>query len=300
VSVVDIRSSRRRNRVPVTIALPPYAHVYELVSGDLDLPGIEPTFVELPSPSLGRSGDAGDYDVTDVPLLDYVTRRLAGDRTLTAVPVFTSRGFAHGSVGVRAASTPEELRGARIGTDWSDTASVYVRGMLAELHGVDSAGVQWSEGADDADAVIAPLASLPDGFARLLDPPGESERDFYCRTGVFPILRVLVVRSELLDEHRWLASNLYRAFEVARRRFYARAGDIRASRVPIPSLAAHVDRLRDFFGGDIAPYGVEPNRVTLEAFVRYAVEQRLVEAPPADVAELFAPVEPFVDYTDGV
>ena len=299
MSVVDFRSSRRRNRVPLTVALPPYAHAYELVAGDVDLAGIEPTFVELPSPSLAGDGEGGDYDVTDVPLLDYATRRLDGDRTLTAVPVFTSRGFAHGSVGVRSVAAPENLRAARIGTDWGDTASVYVRGMLADLYGIDPSAVQWSDDGEP-DAVIAPWSRLPPGYTRLFDPAGDSERDYYQRTGVFPILRVLVVRSDVLDAHRPLASNLYRAFEVARRRYYARAGDIRASRVPIPSLAAHVDRLRAFFGGDIAPYGVEPNRVTLEAFVRYAAEQGIVERVPGDVAELFAPVEPFVDYTDGV
>lgn len=131
-------------------------------------------------------------------------------------------------------------------------------------------------------------------------PTMDDERAWQARTGVFPILTALAVRTELLQRYRWLATNIYRAFEVARRRSFARLEDIRGSRVPIPSIAAHVRSLRQDFGGEVWPYGVEPNRPTLEAFVRHAHEQGVVASAPPDVAGLFVPVEPFVDYTDGV
>jgi 4,5-dihydroxyphthalate decarboxylase len=42
------------------------------------------------------------------------------------------------------------------------------------------------------------------------------------------------------------------------------------------------------FGRDLWPYGVEPNRVTLEAFLAYASEQGLL-GRRLDVDELFPP-----------
>ena len=113
-------------------------------------------------------------------------------------------------------------------------------------------------------------------------------------------MHMVGIRRAVLDEHRWLASNVYRSFEIARRRYFARLEDIAASRVPIPWVAGHLDHLREVFGPDLWPYGVEANRTTLETFVRYAAEQGLVEAAffesgDFDVADLFAPVEPFVD-----
>jgi 4,5-dihydroxyphthalate decarboxylase len=42
------------------------------------------------------------------------------------------------------------------------------------------------------------------------------------------------------------------------------------------------------FGGDPWPYGVEPNRVTLEALVTYLYEQHMI-ARKVPIEELFAP-----------
>ena len=43
------------------------------------------------------------------------------------------------------------------------------------------------------------------------------------------------------------------------------------------------------FAGDPWPYGVEANRPTLEALVRYMAEQSLMKAP-IPVEELFVPI----------
>ncbi|HTX09632.1 MAG TPA: hypothetical protein VME22_13520 [Solirubrobacteraceae bacterium] len=257
------------SRVPLTIALAAYSHAYELRSGAVGLAGIRPSFVEE---------GAADADVHELPLADYVAGRADGDVTVTALPVFLSRGFVHSwiYVGSGHVSAPEPDR----------TVAIYVRGLLQER-------------GEDASVVIAPPRCGCAGLRPRFERAGEVEREYYAQTGVFPIFRVVVVRTELLDRYRWLASNLYRAFEVARRRYFARLEDIRGSRVPIPSVADHLMALRQSLGYDVWPYGLEPNRATLEAFVRYATEQALISGP-ADVSDLFARVEPFVDVTDGV
>jgi len=260
-----------RNAVPLTIALPPYHHVNELRSAGVDLAGVDASFVDPRTP---------DADVFELPLLDHLVAREAGDDRVTALPVFLSRRFVHSWIHVRNGG-PELV-------EPDPTASVYARGILLDM-------------GETADVVVAPPAALRgvEGVRPLFARPAVLERQWLAATQVFPILRVLCVRTELLRSHRWLGSNLYRAFEVARRRYFARLEDIRGSRVPIPSAAAHLRRLRETFGGEAWSYGVEPNRPTLQAFLRYAAAQEIA-VDGADVAELFAPVEPFVDFTDGV
>src|SRR5206468_3642486 len=76
-----------------------------------------------------------------------------------------------------------------------------------------------------------------------------------------------------LERHPWLAMNLYKAFEEAKRRSVERLSDITASHAPLAWLAPYAERMKSLFGEDIWPYGLEKNRTTLQAFVDFAFEQ---------------------------
>ena len=52
-----------------------------------------------------------------------------------------------------------------------------------------------------------------------------------------------------------------------------RAIDGNAPRFPIPWSFANAERAEQTFGRDFWPYGIEPNRATLESFLSYAHEQ---------------------------
>ena len=330
------------NRIPLTIGMSSYDHVHAITSGEVEIAGVAPNFVDLPIPeSFRRFINTQDWDVAEMSSAQYVTRRLAGDDRIVALPIFTSRMFRHSCIYVRKdrIKTPEDLRGARMGTtEWVLTVTVWARGLLSDMYGVQPGDMQWVQAGMDrpgrANAILPPnmppgveLVSEPEktlqdmlwsgeidavmapqyplGFrtavesselvGRLFDDVGAAEREYHAKTKVFPIMHMVGMRRDLLEEHRWLASNIYRAFEVARRRYFARLEDIAASRVPIPWVASHLATLRETFGGEIWPYGVEANRATLETFLRYAAEQGLIADATVDVAELFAPVEPFVD-----
>jgi 4,5-dihydroxyphthalate decarboxylase len=56
----------------------------------------------------------------------------------------------------------------------------------------------------------------------------------------------------------------------------------------MPWLAEHARRWRELAGEDFWPYGIEPNRATLEAFAQYAFEQGIA-ARHMQIEELFAP-----------
>ena len=80
--------------------------------------------------------------------------------------------------------------------------------------------------------------------------------------------------------------NLFTAFEEAKRRSIERVQEATVSLFPIPWYFEHAKRGMELFGKDYFPYGIEPNRKTLEAFLKWAYEQgvckRLVK-----VEELF-------------
>ena len=60
-------------------------------------------------------------------------------------------------------------------------------------------------------------------------------------------------------------------------------------RYMLPWMTAELDEIRDVFGGDPWPYGVEVNRPTLSALVRYLEEQGVIAKAPK-VDDLFVPV----------
>jgi 4,5-dihydroxyphthalate decarboxylase len=94
---------------------------------------------------------------------------------------------------------------------------------------------------------------------------------FFARTGVYPIMHIVALRKDVLRENPWIARNLFNAFDEAKRRSQARLRH--GGSFPLPWLADHVADMREKFGGDYFPYGIEENRAALEMFLRFAAEQ---------------------------
>jgi 4,5-dihydroxyphthalate decarboxylase len=194
-----------------------------------------------------------------------------------------------------------------------------VRGLLQHEYGVDLTRIHWHQaGVREAGRVEKVKLALPEGvrvsavpdksLAQMLaageldavisarDPGGrrlfdnyqEVEEAYFRKSGIYPIMHVLVLRREAYERDRWIAMNLFKAFEEAKRESMQRLIDIGLSQVPMPWLAEHARRWREIAGEDFWPYGVEGNRATLEAFLRYAFEQGVTRRE-LKVDELFAP-----------
>ena len=58
------------------------------------------------------------------------------------------------------------------------------------------------------------------------------------------------------------------------------------------------DELDETFGGDAWPYGIEPNRPTLEALMRYLCEQGIIKSEIA-IEDLFVPTHGRYDRWSG-
>src|SRR6266511_4533808 len=185
-----------------------------------------------------------------------------------------SRSFRHSGIYVRAGiERPEDLRGGRVGVaEYQLTANVWIRGILAEHHGLPVRDVTYVTGGledprrieklklelpesirvepapagetlsellarGDIDAIYSPRA--PAGAVRLFDDFPAVERAYFEATGIFPIMHVLAIRSELYDANRWIARSLFKAFSAARDEAIAALFETAALKVSLPWALAH-------------------------------------------------------------
>ena len=121
------------------------------------------------------------------------------------------------------------------------------------------------------------------------------ERDYYRRTGIFPIMHTMVIRREVYEKNRWIARSLCAAFQQAKeiaQRQYRAAETFFGAPYMVPWFPALLEENRALMGEDPWPYGIEPNRKTLEAYLRYHHEQGLSK-------RLYTPEEIFVPETLG-
>jgi len=145
----------------------------------------------------------------------------------------------------------------------------------------------------DIDAFIAPrppgraAAQNPD-IGWLFPDPTATAKDYYRRTGVFPIMHVVGIRRELADRHLWLPAATLKAFEQAKAIALEKLADTSATKVTLPFVEEQLKAARESMGQDYWSYGVAPNRATLETFVRHHYAQGLSRRLMS-VDELFHP-----------
>jgi len=198
---------------------------------------------------------------------------------------------------------------------YSSTAGVFIKGLVQHEYGVGPTEISWFMGGQDTpapaplvtlnlpadihlefipedktlegmlaagelDALFAtyiPNLFLNDSpkIARLFPNFKEVEQDYYRRTGIFPIMHMVVVREDVHREHPWVASSLYRAFTEAKDLAVNRLYDTDALALTLPFLIDHMEETWKIFGSDYWSYGVESNRPALEALAQYVVDQGL-------------------------
>ena len=210
------------------------------------------------------------------------------------------------------------------------SAAIWIRGLLQHDYGVDLSSIHWVEGAlkaagahgnpnalpllkpvsieinrsdksmnqllaaGELDAIISSrsvegLGTDPD-IERLIPNYREVEKDYYRRTKIFPIMHLVVMRRDVYEKHPFIAQSLYNAFCESRKRALELMRELGALRYMLPWMTADIDEIDEIFGGDPWPYGLEPNRPTLEAMVAYMVEQSFIPRS-IPIEDLFAKVE---------
>ena len=114
--------------------------------------------------------------------------------------------------------------------------------------------------------------------ARLFPDFEPLERDYYRRTGIFPIMHTIVVRKDLLRDRRGLARQVYRAFSQAKDAVadrYRQNRRLYQVQTMVPWKDALIERNGEEFPEDWWPYGISANRAALDAYLRYFQQQGL-------------------------
>ncbi len=113
------------------------------------------------------------------------------------------------------------------------------------------------------------------GVTRLFPDYRPVEEAYFEDTGIYPIMHTIAIRRDVYERNRWIARNLMTAFEEARDRSVARLTSVTASQIPVPWGYENAGRIgaKVFGGNGLWPYGIEANRVTIDAFLQYCHEQ---------------------------
>jgi 4,5-dihydroxyphthalate decarboxylase len=267
---------------------------------------------------------AGDFGVMDLNI-GYFLPALEAGWEMVGLPVFSKRKpvyqllFCNAASGIRSA---EDLAGKKIGSRTYRTAlTVWARGLLKERHGADFANAKWIlqarevfpvhdrslhiEYVDESrnmaqrliagelDALITDISDTKlfemlensPVVRRLFPNYMEEDQKLYQDTGIFTPVHMIVMSRKLDREHPDMAAKLYAAFEQAKR---IACDDILSDRGGF-SVVYLRERMKEQVAtwGDPWQYGLKSNEATIDAFIRYNVEQGMIRRAPS-YEEIFA------------
>ena len=221
----------------------------------------------------------------------------------------------------------EDLRGKRMGVpEYSMTAAVWLRGLFEHEYGVPPSDIHWVQAGEEhpgrkdrvdfempagvtmesrpdttlnamiesgeIDAMMSPR--MPTCFLngsgkvkRLFPDYRQVEMAYFKKTGLFPIMHVIVIKRSIYDKAPWVAQTLYKAFCQAKEICMTELYDTNILRVSLPWTSAEYEDTRELMTADYWPYGLSPNRVNLETLHSYLYEQGLIRQR-LNLDELFA------------
>ncbi|MGE0119008.1 MAG: ABC transporter substrate-binding protein [Dongiaceae bacterium] len=321
--------------LPLTIACWDYDRTRALLEERIKPDGISLTYLNLPvEETFFRMLRYHEFDVAEMSLSSYVLSLNGESAPFIAIPIFPSRCFRHASIYVSAKSgirSPQDLIGKRVGApEYQMTASVWIRGILAEEYGVPVESVTYYTGGEESPnrseklalqlppdirvQRIGPTQTLsrmleageidalytaraPSSFysggakvQRLFEDYAAVEAAYFEKTKIFPIMHTVVIRRRLYEQNRWIAQSLFKAFAAAQQAAYRDLHQTAALKFMLPWLTHHLEQTEAIMGWDFWTYGLQPNFRTLEKFLQYSHSQGLA-------ARLFRPEELFAHET---
>lgn len=261
----------------------------------------------------GRMFRDNEFDICEQSLSSYIIAKSRGDTSLTATPVFPRRLFSQSCMFVNVDAgidEPSDLAGKRVGINsFQTTLCVLAKGDLKFEYGVPWEEIHWfvqreeelqwesrkgvsvenvPKGKDAArmlidgelDAYFHPsppqeIYERQDRVRRLFtDARAESIR-YFDKLGYCPIMHIMVLPSELADREPWLPRATIAMWEEAKEKALSYYTDPGYSLLLFGRNALEAER--DALQAEPWISGLAANRANLERFVRYMVDQDLIE-----------------------
>jgi len=303
------------NRIPLTLACGDYEIVRALKEGTVRPDGIDLTVLTAMDSTTRhwRYLRGQEFDIGEVSCASYLTARSQGSPG-PALPVFLHRRFRHGFIFInttKGIKKPSDLIGRKIGVkQYQATGIVWMRGILEHEYGVPHQSVEWFSELDetvefappsglkltrladhqavedmlasgDLDAVIHPdlIKPIVEGdprVGRLFPNFKDEEISFYKKTGMFPIMHVLGIKQEIVEQYPWVPINIFHAFNEAKAIAMKRMENPRM--VPLAWYREAWEEQEQILGKDPWEYGAtDQNRKTMDAITGYCHEQGLIK-----------------------
>jgi len=309
----------------MTLVMKDYDYLAPLACGDVVAERLDLSFRRDTARALNWLDDSA-VDAGERSLGKFIQQLASGDRSLVGMPFFAYRAFRHRCFFVRrdgALRDFKDLAGKRVGTDdWHATGNTWSRAILSDA-GVKIEAMRWWVGSVDGspsrgrgtlpphaqyaasgrtllamlldgelDALMVPWP--PKGFyaadspvVRLVPDYKRAEREYYRRTGIYPLQHIVAVRRESFERNPQAAVSLFDALERSKaawqtsRRFLAET---------LPWTLAEIEDATALIGDDWHQNGVAANRKTIQAFLEQTVAQGLI-SKPLSVEALFSEFE---------
>jgi len=297
-------------KLKLTMLCGEYEMVRALREGRVKPKGIDLEFIRYPGTrdihtlvAQDRGADINEYNGGA-----YVMAKSLG-RSFTALPVFLHRRFRHGFIfvnnksGIKKAS---DLIGKKVGSrTYTSAADFWMRGLLEDEYGVPPDAMNWFI-QDESEIPFKPIKGLKmkripkgrkitdmfvkgeiDAFMspsltvnrdrrvrRLFPDHKATEKAYFERTGIFPIMHVTTIRSEIVREEPWVVESLTQAFEESKQHLFARIANPRV--VPLAWWTANWEEEREVLGPDPWEFGLsELNKRNYGMLVDYVNRQGL-------------------------
>jgi 4,5-dihydroxyphthalate decarboxylase len=268
-----------------------------LKEGDIRSPDVPLDFAEVKVPSTAFKRVVRDleFDVAELALVTYLIAKAHG-KPLVLMPVVVLCRFQHPYIvynAERGPLTPGDLAGRRVGIrSYSVTTVTWIKGILADDHGVDPDRITWvtfeephvaefrdppnvqraPEGKTISDMLLAgeidaAILAAPSADARikpLIPDADAAAQDWHRRTGALQINHMVVVKDELSRSDPGAVRDIYRLLHESKK-------------------AAGLPRNGEL---DLNPFGLTANRRNLEVAIDFAHRQHLIPRR-FEVDELF-------------
>ena len=225
---------------------------------------------------------------------------LRGKKIATPGYSSTSLTWIRGIVQHEYGVTPDDIQWVIASKDSSSKAS----GSPSKQESVLPEGMAYTEGPegqDESDLLesgavdalfhAAEPRAIVEGHpkvARLFPDYRRTERDYFSKTGVFPIMHAVAIRRDIAKQRPWLPEAVFNAYSQAKQLTYDYMQKSAWYKGSLPWFGQEFEETRKVMGENYWSFGIASNRKTLEALFQYSYEQGLTKRK-LTTDELFHP-----------